>query len=321
MPGERLNYLDIYNYLLESHGELLWASVHVRKDYMDYWRRRGVAFVSCLLGALSVSIHALEGEAPDKMRWVSKDGESLANCVLFLGWPNSFAMDASRLGGDAVSAGCAYFVYNIENGMPGRSCYVHRYNLLNGKTKFVEQLPDGWDDDMCMWLFPQPAVAPNQEISERCDSSKWWKRKNQQSTTTPKSTIHMERPQQQHYKSYFMVIVNNLPHRVNNFQLRRFFSQHGKVSQAKVRCKKKTNISKGFGHVTMEMVKEHANALATLDGLVLGGCILEVSIVKVMWKPEQHVNFAGSGEYSLDHYIYIGLGLLLFAFVMLWKII
>ena len=54
---------------------------------------------------------------------------------------------------------------------------------------------------------------------------------------------------------------------------------------------------------------------------VLGGCIPEVSIVKVMWKPEQHVNFAGSGEYSLDHYIYIGLGLLLFAFVMLWKII
>ena len=70
------------------------------------------------------------------------------------------------------------------------------------------------------------------------------------------------------YKSYFTVIVNNLPRRVNNFQLHRFFGQHGKVSQAKVRCQKKTNISKGFGHVTMEMVEEHANALATLDGLV-----------------------------------------------------
>ena len=67
---------------------------------------------------------------------------------------------------------------------------------------------------------------------------------------------------------YFTVIVNNLPRRVNNSQLRRFFGQHGKVSQAKVRCKKKTNISKGFGHVTIEMVEEHANALATLDGLV-----------------------------------------------------
>ena len=79
----------------------------------------------------------------------------------------------------------------------------------------------------------------------------------------------MERPGQQQYKSYFMVIVNNLPRRVDNSQMHRFFGQHGKVFQfAKVRCKKKTNISKGFGHVTMEMVEEHANALATLDGLV-----------------------------------------------------
>ena len=78
----------------------------------------------------------------------------------------------------------------------------------------------------------------------------------------------MERPGQQQYKSYFTVIVNNLPRRVNNSQLRRFFGQHVKVSHAKVRCKKKTNISKGFGHVTIEMVEEHANALATLDGLV-----------------------------------------------------
>ena len=70
------------------------------------------------------------------------------------------------------------------------------------------------------------------------------------------------------YKSYFTVIVNNLPRRVNNFQLHRLFGQHGKVSQAKVRCKKKTNISRGFGRVTMEMAEEHANALATLHRLV-----------------------------------------------------
>ena len=54
---------------------------------------------------------------------------------------------------------------------------------------------------------------------------------------------------------------------------------------------------------------------------VLGGCILEVSIVKVMWKPEQHVNFVGSREYSLDHDIYFGLALLLFALGLLWVII
>ena len=84
----------------------------------------------------------------------------------------------------------------------------------------------------------------------------------------------MERPQQQHYKSYFMVIVHNLPHEVDDFQLCRFFSKHGKLTKAKVRCKKKTNISKGFGHVSMLMVEEQAEALATLDGLVSAYIVL-----------------------------------------------
>ena len=209
MPGERLNYLDIYNYLLESHGELLWASVHVRKDYMDYWRRRGEALVSCLVGALSVSVHALEGEAPEKMRWVRKDGKSLANRVLFLGWPNSFAVDASRLGGDAVSAGCAYFVYNIENDMPGRSCYVLRYNLLKDKTKFVEQLPDGWDDDMCMWLFPQPAVAPNQVyIHNRIYTSFFLFRRNAIIFRPSNSTNVISRTEYDYFTFNFDIVIS-----------------------------------------------------------------------------------------------------------------
>uniref|UniRef100_A0A8I6WEU5 RRM domain-containing protein n=1 Tax=Hordeum vulgare subsp. vulgare TaxID=112509 RepID=A0A8I6WEU5_HORVV len=315
MPGER-RY--VRNYLLESHGELLWASVQVRKGCMD--RGRGDdAFVSGLVGALSVSIHVLEGEATKKMQWVRKDGKSLANLVLFLGWPNSYAVDASRLSGDAVLGGCAYFMLDAKDGMSRQSCYVFRHNLVNDKAKFMEQLPRGWNDDMCMWLFPQPGVAPNQEISER--SKSWWKRKNRRTSPTPKSTIRIERPQQQQYKSHATLIVRNLPRGVTNFQLRRFFGQYGQVSKAKVRCKKKTNISRGFGHVTVKMVEEDANALAILDGLVLGGCILEVSIVKVMSRPRQHVKFAGSGEYSEDYDIYFGFAvLLLFALVVLWMI-
>ena len=54
---------------------------------------------------------------------------------------------------------------------------------------------------------------------------------------------------------------------------------------------------------------------------VLGGCTLEVSIVKVMWKSEQHVNFVGSREYSPDHYIYFGLALFPFALGLLGVII
>ena len=33
-----------------------------------------------------------------KIRWVRKDGRSLADRVFFLGWINNFAIDASRLG-------------------------------------------------------------------------------------------------------------------------------------------------------------------------------------------------------------------------------
>ena len=38
-----------------------------------------------LVGVALVSVH---GSAP---QWVRKEGESLADRVLFLGWPNSFA--------------------------------------------------------------------------------------------------------------------------------------------------------------------------------------------------------------------------------------
>lgn len=78
-------------------------------------------------------VHALEGEAsaaPEKTWWVRKDGRGRAKRVLFLGSPNSFAMDASLLGGDGSSV---YFVY-----------------------------PNGWDGEKCIWLIPQPIVAPVQ---------------------------------------------------------------------------------------------------------------------------------------------------------------
>jgi hypothetical protein len=41
-----------------------------------------------------VSVHALEEEMVEEMRWVRKDVHSLADRVLFLGWPHSFALDA-----------------------------------------------------------------------------------------------------------------------------------------------------------------------------------------------------------------------------------
>ena len=70
-----------YGHVLESRGELLWALLHLSFDYPEECRERH----HDLVGVALVSVH---GSAP---QWVRKEGESLADRVLFLGWPNSFA--------------------------------------------------------------------------------------------------------------------------------------------------------------------------------------------------------------------------------------
>ncbi|XP_044336308.1 uncharacterized protein [Triticum aestivum] len=88
-PGERERYSsEQYSYILESRGELLWVTVQF-KIYYDY-------------GGVFMEVYKLDGEAsatPEKTRWMKKDGRSLADRVLFLGSPNTFAIDTSLLGG------------------------------------------------------------------------------------------------------------------------------------------------------------------------------------------------------------------------------
>jgi hypothetical protein len=162
MPGEFNDHVFKDMYVLESLGELLCVSIYVNKDYPKAFG--GKASVSGLVRALSVSVHTLEEDeaAPGKVRWVRKDGGSLAGRVLFLGRPDSFAVDASRLSGDAVSGGCAYFVYRDVGVMLNQPCCVFRYNLADDEAKFVERLPEGWKNNMCMWLFAQPSIAPTE---------------------------------------------------------------------------------------------------------------------------------------------------------------
>ncbi|KAK1670919.1 hypothetical protein QYE76_059078 [Lolium multiflorum] len=154
LPLDEDGYFYEYSHVLESRGELLWASVHISVDY-PYCYRRGVRG---LTRALSVFVHSLE-EAPVR-RWVPKKGASLADRVLFLGWPNSFAVDASRLG--MTAGGFVYFLYDNDKGtcLPHKRRGVFRYNLMNNTTKFIQWLPKGWDNEMCTWLIPQPVIAP-----------------------------------------------------------------------------------------------------------------------------------------------------------------
>ena len=168
-----------YSHVLESCGELLWVVVQVQ--LRSYTPKSGLRPV------LSVVVHALGEETttspPEKNtpRWVRKDGHGLTDRVLFLGWPNSFAMDASRLlGGRDVDGGCVYFVYRENADLPREreEVGVFRYNLVDDKIKYwyygrqnnleiIERLPQGLDEGRCAWLLPQPAIAPIQELNER----------------------------------------------------------------------------------------------------------------------------------------------------------
>jgi hypothetical protein len=158
VPLPACNYPSHSNYIFESRGELLWVSVHAWIKH-SYENGEEVASSS---RTLSVLVHALEDDASalTKMRWVRKDGPSVSDRVFFLGSPNSFAMDAPQLGGHG---GCVYFVYcNHSKALPDELFGVYRYNLVDGKTEFVERVPPGWDNEKCTWLLPQPSMSPIQ---------------------------------------------------------------------------------------------------------------------------------------------------------------
>ncbi|KAM0834480.1 hypothetical protein ACQ4PT_063566 [Festuca glaucescens] len=91
------------------------------------------------------------------MQHVRKDGQSLADRVLFLGCPNSCAVDASRLGSEG---GCVYFVYSGGVGSSHDWCGVFKYNIVDNKAEFIEWLPKGWRDNSFTWTVPELTIAP-----------------------------------------------------------------------------------------------------------------------------------------------------------------
>lgn len=75
--------------------------------------------------------------------------------------------------------------------------------------------------------------------------------------------------------------MRGLPLTVRSSQLRRFLGEHGSVSEAEVVRYKKTKASQGIGFVTI--ATRHSNqedAVDALDGLLLDGIRLQVSLVK-----------------------------------------
>uniref|UniRef100_A0A0D9XGW5 KIB1-4 beta-propeller domain-containing protein n=1 Tax=Leersia perrieri TaxID=77586 RepID=A0A0D9XGW5_9ORYZ len=159
------------SHVIESRGELLWAVVHVTADSYRDVRDRCHVTVS---GVFSVSVHALEHHGGGRMRWVRRDGRSMADRVLFLGGPTSLAVDAVDLAG---GGGCAYFVHGWRGfTTAGRRVNgvrrVFRYRFEDGTSEAIEWLPPraSWndDDDGYIWLAPPlPAIAPIEDIRER----------------------------------------------------------------------------------------------------------------------------------------------------------
>ncbi|XBI69185.1 hypothetical protein VPH35_048288 [Triticum aestivum] len=267
-----------YSYVLESRGEILWVSVKTR-EYDRY--RMGPD--PCLL-SVKVSVQALEepllyeSSALEKMRWVRRDGRSLADRVLFLGRRHSFVVDAGRVPNG--HGGCAYFIYHHNSALTQEKRGVFRCNLIDGKTELVQRLPRCWDYKMCLWFNPESIITPPQEISEGSP-------KQQIApiiSSLRRHNINVER----HHVPSFTLLLRNLPLTVKTTQLRLFFSEHGKVSNAEVICYKKTRASQGIGHVTIETTHSHLeDALAALNELVLDGCHLKVSLIKEGQPPQR----------------------------------
>ncbi|CAO2141197.1 unnamed protein product [Urochloa humidicola] len=111
-----------------------------------------------------------------------------------------------------------------------------------------------------MWFLPKPAIATTEEIYDRLEA------------------LLIKGKAKEQFGADFRVYVGNLSRKVDSYQLRQFFSKHGKVADARVMCDRKTGHSRGFGFVTMATTVdvEPAGAIAELHGQSLDGRPLRV---------------------------------------------
>uniref|UniRef100_M8D5N6 F-box domain-containing protein n=1 Tax=Aegilops tauschii TaxID=37682 RepID=M8D5N6_AEGTA len=145
------------SYMLESQGEILWASVLMKDN-------RGPYGYDYLPYILRVTVRALQKAAGSgEMRWVAKDGQSLGNRILFLGSPASFS--AQLLDNAGNSSSSAYFAFEGS---------VFRYNFVDDESELVKWMPIrlSYNDACAVWLRPKLTFASVHEIQERLEAQK-----------------------------------------------------------------------------------------------------------------------------------------------------
>ena len=76
------------------------------------------------------------------------------------------------------------------------------------------------------------------------------------------------------------IYVSNLSFNVQDEDLREFFAEYGEVSSAKIITDKFTNKSRGFGFVEMPDDEAAQKAIAELNGGVVEGRAINVTVAK-----------------------------------------
>ncbi|WVZ80317.1 hypothetical protein U9M48_027803 [Paspalum notatum var. saurae] len=136
-------------YLVETRGELLWVSVWLSHQYFEH---RDLEKAPPSVSVYSMQEHGARGSASPSP-WKKRDCRSLAlaDRVLFLGNPISFAVDASQCG---MMGGCAYFILHRKRQCP----QLIKYGLDDGSVEPLEELPKDFRSKDCTWLTPKPVI-------------------------------------------------------------------------------------------------------------------------------------------------------------------
>ena len=87
------------------------------------------------------------------------------------------------------------------------------------------------------------------------------------------------------------IYVSNLSFNVEDEDLREFFAEYGEVTSARVIMDKFTNKSRGFGFVEMSDDESAQKAIAELDGGMVEGRAIRVSVAK----PREERSNSGNG--------------------------
>ena len=88
------------------------------------------------------------------------------------------------------------------------------------------------------------------------------------------------------------IYVSNLSFNVEDEDLREFFTEYGEVTSARVIMDKFTNKSRGFGFVEMPDDAAAQKAIAELDGGMVEGRAIRVSVAK----PREERSGGGGGR-------------------------